>query len=120
MMKCLIPAAAVLAVLVVPAAAETVESPACRIELSTTWATMKEMVVRLKAASRGAADEKCAVYRTHVQVVMHARDVMARCKTGREREGDIAQMNGALEDVNGALGRECGGSAGASSAFRHE
>jgi hypothetical protein len=94
-----------------PALAQSVESPACRIELATTWATMKEMVGRLKAVSRAPSDEKCAVYRTHVQVVTHTREVLARCKTGKEREGDLAQMDGALDDVNGALGRECGGTA---------
>ncbi len=103
-----------------PVLAQTVESPACRIELSTTWASMKEMVGRLKAVSRGPTDEKCAVYRTHVKVVMNARSVLARCKAGREREGDLAQMDGALEDVHGALGRECGEAAtsGGGSSFR--
>ena len=95
----------------IPARAETIESPTCRIELATAWANIKEMAGRLKATSRSAQPEKCAVYRTHVQVVTHAREVLARCKTGKEREGDLAQMDGALEDVNGALGRECGGTA---------
>jgi hypothetical protein len=94
-----------------PVHADTVESPACRIELATAWANIKEMAGRLKATSRSAAAEKCAVYRTHVQVVTHTREVLARCKTGKEREGDLAQMDGALDDVNGALGRECGGTA---------
>ncbi len=94
-----------------PARADPVESPTCRIELSTAWASIKEMAARLKAASRSTQDEKCAVYRTHVQVVTHTREVLARCKSGREREGDLAQMDGALEDVNGALGRECAGTA---------
>lgn len=101
------PAVLLLAIMAVPAFAQTVESPACRIELATTWANMKEMAGRLKASSRSAPDEKCAVYRTHVQVVMRAREVLARCKAGREREGDLAQMDGALDDVNIALGREC-------------
>jgi hypothetical protein len=98
-------------ILVGPALADPDESPACRIELATTWANMKEMVIRLKAVSRSGPDEKCAVYRTHVQVVVHAREVLSRCRSGREREADLAQMDGALEDVNGALGRECGGTA---------
>jgi len=97
--------------LAAPALADPLETPACRIELATTWANMKEMVARLKAVSRSTADEKCAVYRTHVQVVVHAREVLSRCRSGRDREADLAQMDGALEDVNGALGRECGGTA---------
>jgi len=98
-------------ILAAPALADPIESPACRIELATTWANIKEMVTRLKAVSRSGPDEKCAVYRTHVQVVVHAREVLSRCRSGREREADLAQMDGALEDVNGALGRECGGTA---------
>jgi hypothetical protein len=99
----------VLATFAPPALADSIESAACRIELATTWATFKEMAVRLKAVSRSAAGEKCAVYRTHALVVTHTRDVLSRCRSGREREGDIAQMDGALEDVNGALTRECTG-----------
>jgi hypothetical protein len=98
--------------LVAPALADPGESPACRLELATTWASMKEMVTRLKAVSRSSPDEKCAVYRTHVQVVMHTRDVLSRCRVGRDRDADLAQMDGALDDVNGALVRECGGTAG--------
>jgi hypothetical protein len=112
MAKCCVAALAWVHVLAAPAFADPVETPACRIELATSWASMKEMVARLKAVSRSAPDEKCAVYRTHVQVVMHTRDVLSRCRTGRERDADLAQMDGALEDVNGALGRECAGTAG--------
>lgn len=111
MMRLCLSCVVLVALLGGPTLGDTVESAACRIELATTWATIKEMVSRLKGVARSAPDEKCAVYRTHVQVVLHARDVLARCKTGREREGDLAQMDGALDDVNGALGRECGGTA---------
>jgi hypothetical protein len=107
MIKRCLPAVLMLGIMAPAALAQTVESPACRIELATTWANMKEMVGRLKASARSAPEEKCAVYRTHVQVVIRARDVLARCKAGREREGDLAQMDGALDDVNSALGREC-------------
>ena len=98
-------------ILAAPALADPPDSPACRIELATTWATMKEMVAQLKAVARSAPDEKCAVYRTHLQVVLHTRDVLSRCRVGHEREADLAQMDGALDDVNGALVRECGGTA---------
>lgn len=111
MSKRCLTALAFLHILAAPALAYADESPACRIELATTWASMKEMVTRLKAVSRSPADEKCAVYRTHVQVVIHTREVLSRCRSGRERDADLAQMDGALEDVNGALGRECGGTA---------
>jgi len=100
---------AVLGLAPASAPAGTIESSACRIELATTWANMKEMVLRLRAAARAGAGERCAEYRHHVQVVMRARDVLARCRTGRDRDGDLAQMDGALDDVTGAIGRECPG-----------
>jgi hypothetical protein len=40
-------------------------------------------------------------------VVVRAREVFERCKTGRDRIGDMAQMDGALDDVNSVIDREC-------------
>jgi hypothetical protein len=39
--------------------------------------------------------------------VVRAREVFERCKTGRDRVGDIAHMDGALDDVNLVIDREC-------------
>src|SRR5215813_8626141 len=89
------------------ASAETIDTPACRQDLAATWSKMEEMLVRLKSAVRAAQNEKCDTYRHHVEVVVKAREVFARCKTGRDRVGDIAQMDGALEDVTSVIDREC-------------
>jgi|SRR5262245_23519666 len=92
---------------VVPTAAETVNTPSCRQDLAATWSKMEEMLVRLKSAARAGQDEKCATYRHHAEVVVRAREVFERCKTGRDRVGDIAHMDGALDDVNLVIDREC-------------
>jgi hypothetical protein len=89
------------------AAADTINTPACRQDLAATWSKMEEMLGRLKSAARAAQDEKCATYRHHAEVVVRAREVFSRCKTGRDRVGDIAQMDGALDDVNSVIDREC-------------
>ena len=89
------------------AGAETIDTPSCRQDLAATWSKMEEMLARLKSAVRAAQNEKCDTYRHHVEVVVKAREVFARCKTGRDRTGDIAQMDGALEDVNSVIDREC-------------
>jgi hypothetical protein len=92
---------------VVPVAAETINTPACRQDLAATWSKMEEMLARLKSAARAGQDEKCETYRHHAEVVVRAREVFERCKTGRDRLGDVAHMDGALDDVNTVIDREC-------------
>ena len=92
---------------VAPVTAETINTPSCRQDLAATWSKMEEMLARLKSAARGGQDEKCETYRHHAEVVARAREVFERCKTGRDRIGDIAHMDGALDDVNSVIDREC-------------
>jgi hypothetical protein len=68
---------------------------------------MEATLAKLKGVTRAQREEKCAVYRRHVDVVMKAREVLARCKTGRDRDGDLAHMDGALDDVKATIDREC-------------
>ena len=100
-------ASAVVLIGAVPVAAETINTPSCRQELAATWSKMEEMVARLKSAARAGQDEKCETYRDHAEVVVRAREVFERCKTGRDRVGDVAHMDGALDDVNTVIDREC-------------
>ena len=92
---------------IAPVAAETINTPSCRQDLAATWSKMEEMLARLKSAARASQDEKCATYRHHAEVVVQARKVFERCKTGRDRVGDVAHMEGALDDVNTVIDREC-------------
>jgi hypothetical protein len=87
--------------------ADTINTPSCRQDLAATWSKMEEMLARLKSAARAARHEKCETYRYHAEVVVRAREVFERCKTGRDRIGDVAQMDGALDDVTTVIDREC-------------
>ena len=98
---------AILVLTVAAAEAETINSPACRQDLAATWAKMEEMLGRLKSAARAPQDEKCETYRRHAEVVTRAREVFDRCKTGRDRVGDVAHMDGALDDITAVIDREC-------------
>lgn len=102
-------AAVMLCTLARSAAAGTLDTPECRRELADMWASMHEMLHKLRKVARASPEEKCVIYRHHMEVVRRARDVLSRCKSGRERDGDLAQMNGALEDVTGAIERGCAG-----------
>jgi hypothetical protein len=92
---------------VAAAMAETVNTPICKNDLAATWAKMEEMLGRLKSVARAGQDVKCDTYRRHAEVVVRAREVLERCKTGRDRVGDLAHMDGALDDVNLVIHREC-------------
>ena len=105
-LRCVIVSAALM-IGAAPASAETVNTPSCRQDLAATWSKIEEMVSRLKRAAQAAQQEKCETYRHHAEVVVRAREVFERCKTGRDRVGDMAQMDGALEDVNSVIDREC-------------
>lgn len=97
---------------VAPAVADTINTPSCRQELAAIWSNLQEMLGRLKSTARSGQDERCETYRHHATVVERAREVFARCKTGRDRAGDVAHMDGALEDVNSVIDRECNGGLG--------
>jgi len=97
----------VLSVGIAPVVAETINTPTCKQELAATWAQMEEMLARLKSVARAGQDEKCDTYRRHAEVVVKARAVFDRCKTGRDRVGDVTHMDGALDDVNSVIDREC-------------
>jgi hypothetical protein len=104
------PLAALLAALSATAAplnAATVDSPVCRRDLADTWTNMEAALAQLKGVARAGREEKCAVYRRHIGVVTKAREVLSRCKTGHDREGDLAHMDGALDDVKATIDREC-------------
>lgn len=91
------------------AGAGSIDSPACKRDLAETWTSMETTLAQLKGVARAARDAKCAAYHRHADVVTKARDVFARCKTGREREGDLTHMDGALDDVRATISRECSG-----------
>ena len=100
-------ASALVLLAVARVAADTIDTPSCRQELAATWSKMEEMVARLKSVARAGRDEKCETYRRHAEVVERAREVFERCKTGRDRVGDVAHMDGAIDDVNSVIDREC-------------
>ena len=102
-------ALALIAMFVPHGAADTIDTPACKQDLAATWQKMQEMVGRLKGVARSGQDEKCATYRRHADVVVRAREVFERCKTGRDRTSDVTHMDGALDDITSVIDRECNG-----------
>jgi hypothetical protein len=99
--------AVALTVFATPAPASPVSPTTCARELAVTETNLLKTAIRLQAASRLSQDEKCATYRTHADVVTKARQVFERCSTGRDREQDVGQMDGALSQIETAIASIC-------------
>jgi hypothetical protein len=90
-----------------PAAAGTVDTPACKRDLVAASAGVTQAATRLKGLARAAEEEKCAAYRQQFLLVVKARAVFASCKTGPDRDTDIGRLDGTIEDINGAIAESC-------------
>lgn len=98
---------AVLLALIASAAPATAGPATCPRELATTETRLLQALVHLQAVAHVGQDDKCTTYRTHADVLTQARAVFERCSTGRDREQDVDQMNGALDQVNNAIASTC-------------
>lgn len=107
-MRCVLALGMLLAV-TSAAVSQTLDTPACKRDLAETWSGMEAALAQLKGVARAGREEKCEVYRRHVDIVAKAREVFARCKIGRDREGDLIHMDGALDDVKTTISRDCTG-----------
>jgi hypothetical protein len=86
---------------VVPAAAD------CRADLATTDKSFEATLQRLESVAKGTQAQKCAAYRSHVQVMIKGRDVFMRCMTGYAQRENVGQMNDSLEEFHELIKRKC-------------
>ena len=89
------------------AQAGTVDTAACKRDLSSASAGVAESVARLKGVARATGEAKCEAYRRQFLVVVKARDVFANCKTGTDRDADVGRLDGTIEDINGGIAASC-------------
>jgi hypothetical protein len=82
--------------------------PSCAQTLPTASARVERVLARIKDARSRPGGDACAAYRSDFFEVVQAREVTALCKTGAERERDLGRIDGAVEDINGAIAATCG------------
>jgi hypothetical protein len=87
--------------------AGTVDTPACKRDLSTASAGVAASQAQLKGVARAAVEVKCEAYRQQFLIVVKARDVFANCKTGPDRDADVGRLDGTIEDINGGIATSC-------------
>jgi hypothetical protein len=88
------------------AAAQRDASP-CQRNLKLASTGVNDIAGRLKSAAKATGEERCAAYRQHFLVAVRARAVLADCKGGPDRNADIGRLDGAIEDINGAIAESC-------------
>ncbi|HEX9215252.1 MAG TPA: hypothetical protein VF901_32455 [Bradyrhizobium sp.] len=79
----------------------------CQRELGTTDITLIKSVLHLRDVEHAPEDRQCAAYRQHVATVSKVRGVFERCLSGGNRDADLQQLEGALDDANGVIARVC-------------
>jgi len=79
----------------------------CLRELGTTDGTLIKSLLHLRSLAQAPEDQQCAAYRRHVATVSKVREVFDRCLSGANRDVDLRQLEGALEDANGVVARVC-------------
>jgi hypothetical protein len=95
-----------LAVSTLPAAAGMVDNPTCKRELAALVG-LNTTLTKLKSPGAGSSELMCAAYRNQFLVAVRARAAVAACMTGSERETEISRLDGAVEDINGAIAQSC-------------
>jgi hypothetical protein len=84
-----------------PAAAD------CRADLAATDKSFEVTLKRLESVAKGTQAQKCAAYRSHVQIMIKGRDVFMRCQTGHTQRENVGQMNDSLEDFHELIKAKC-------------
>ena len=98
----------VLGLVLAPAAAQAqAGTAACKRDLFVLDSTLRNALRDLEAAAQASDDAKCAAYRKHVDVMRQASKTFARCTTGRERQENVAQMDGSVADFEVLIRTRC-------------
>lgn len=93
-----------------PAASDIVadpQGPACLGRLATTERSLTRTIEALRRAAGADQHGRCAAYRSHVQVLVSARDTYATCMTGFARQDTVGQMDLAASNWRATIAERC-------------
>ena len=90
-----------------PVSAENVGSPFCKRDLSPVSNTLSQTRTTLNVLAKMAGEERCEAYRRQLFAVVTARDVLAACNTGFDRDKEVTQFDQVIEQVNSGIADSC-------------
>jgi hypothetical protein len=79
----------------------------CTADLAANDKRFEETLARLESVKNGTQAQRCAAYRSHVQIMQRAIPVFDRCTTGLGRRENIGQMNDSIGDFQEIIRRNC-------------
>ena len=100
--------APVLAIAVsVSVSAENIGSPFCKRDLSPVSNTLSQTRASLTVLAKMTGEERCEAYRRQLFAVVTARDVLAACNTGFDRDKEVTRFDQVIEQVNSGIADSC-------------
>jgi hypothetical protein len=89
------------------AAADIVQTPECRRDLTAANALIAGIAARDKQFVPGDLARNCALLRRNLADVVKAREPMSRCMTGHDRGENVGQMDASIGDIREVLANKC-------------
>jgi hypothetical protein len=90
-----------------PVSAENVGSPFCKRDLSPVSNTLSQTRTALNVLAKMTGEERCEAYRRQLFAVVTARDVLAGCNTGFDRDKEVTRFDQVIEQVNSGIADSC-------------
>ena len=91
----------------VPVSAVIADTPVCKRDLSPVSNTLRLTKATLNVLTKMTGEEKCDAYRRQLFAVVSARNVIAACNTGVDRNDEITRFDQVIEDVNSGIADNC-------------
>jgi len=90
-----------------PLSAENAGSPFCKRDLSPVANTLSQTRTTLTVLAKMTGEERCEAYRRQLFPVVTARDVLAACNTGFDRDKELTRFDQVIEQVNSGIADSC-------------
>ena len=90
-----------------PVSAENVGSPFCKRDLSPVSNTLSQTRTTLNVLAKMSGEERCDAYRRQLFAVASARDVLAACNIGFDRDKEVTRFDQVIEQVNSGIVDSC-------------
>ena len=91
-----------------PASAGMLAPPACRSDLSPASRIVSEAMATVEVLAKMSGGKRCAAYQDQFLAAVRARDVLANCRDGADRDRSVARLDSAIEVMNSGIAENCG------------